>query len=100
VAAAHEHAHNVEKLAEIGQLVASTLDRDRIAQQLTEAATGLTPHQFGAFFYNVHDSQSGNAYTLYTLSGAKKADFAGFPHPRATAIFAPTLYGRVPGRCV
>ena len=98
VAAAHEHAHNVEKLAEIGQLVASTLDRDRIAQQLTDAATELTHAQFGAFFYNVHDSQSGNAYTLYTLSGAKKADFAGFPHPRATAIFAPTFYGEGPVR--
>jgi signal transduction histidine kinase len=35
---------------------------------------------------------------LYTLSGAKKEDFAGFPHPRATAIFAPTFYGEGPVR--
>ena len=33
-----------------------------------------------------------------SLSGAKKADFAGFPHPRATAIFAPTFYGEGPVR--
>src|SRR4029078_8281930 len=69
--------------------------RDRTRTEPHDAAHQLTHAQFGAFFYNVHDSQSGNAYTLYTLSGAKKADFAGFPHPRAPAIFAPTFYGEV-----
>ena len=98
LAAAHEHAHNVEQLSAIGAIVASTLDRDSIAQKLTDAATDLTRAQFGAFFYNVRDSRSGDAYMLYTLSGAKKEDFAGFPHPRATAIFAPTFYGEGPVR--
>jgi hypothetical protein len=42
----------------------------------------LTHAQFGAFLYNVTDPESGNAYMLYTLSGAPKDAFATFPHPR------------------
>src|SRR3954451_9906257 len=42
IAAAHEHAGNIEKLSAVGALVASTLDREKIAQQLTDAATALT----------------------------------------------------------
>ena len=30
---------------------------------------------------------------LYTLSGAPSEAFARFPHPRATAVFAPTFHG-------
>jgi PAS domain S-box-containing protein len=93
LAAAREHATNTEKLAEVGAAVASTLDRDRIAQILTDAATELTRAEFGAFFYNVHDPQSGDAFMLYTLAGAAKEAFADFPHPRATALFAPTFHG-------
>ena len=49
--------------------------------------------QFGAFFYNVIDPHSGEAYLLYTLSGAPKEAFASFPKPRATQIFGPTFRG-------
>jgi signal transduction histidine kinase/CheY-like chemotaxis protein len=52
----------------------------------------LTGAQFGAFFYNVVDD-AGDRYTLYTLSGASREDFAGFPMPRNTAVFAPTFNG-------
>ena len=62
-------------------------------QKVTDAATELTQAAFGAFFYNVHDAGSGDAYMLYTLSGAPKEAFAQFPHPRATGIFAPTFHG-------
>jgi PAS domain S-box-containing protein len=97
LAAAHEQTWITEKLAEVGALVASTLDRDKIAQKLTDAATELTHAEFGAFFYNVHDA-SGDAFTLFTLSGASKEAFSGFPHPRATAMFAPTFHGVGPVR--
>ena len=50
--------------------MASTLDRDAIVQKVTDIATELTHAEFGAFFYNVTDPQSGDAYMLYTLSGA------------------------------
>ena len=35
---------------------------------------------------------------LYTLSGAPQEAFAQFPHPRATAVFAPTFHGEGPVR--
>ena len=91
--ALREQAATGEKIAEVGAIVASTLDRDAIVQKVTDIATELTHAEFGAFFYNVHDPQTGDAYTLYTLSGASRDAFAGFPQPRSTAIFAPTFHG-------
>ena len=98
MAVALEHATNTEKLGEVGVLVASTLDREAIVQKVTDIATELTRAQFGAFFYNVTDPKSGDAYMLYTLSGAPREAFATFPHPRATAVFAPTFHGDGPVR--
>jgi len=82
-----------EKLNEVGALVVSSLERGTIVQQVTDIAAELTHAEYGAFFYNVTDPQSGQSYTLYTLSGAPKEAFDGFPQPRATAIFAPTFHG-------
>ena len=65
---------------------------------MTDVGTELTHAEFGAFFYNVSDPETGDAYMLYTLSGAPREAFANFPHPRATAIFAPTFYGEGPVR--
>jgi PAS domain S-box-containing protein len=90
---AAEHAATTEKLSEVGAIVASSLDRDTIVQRVTDTARELTTAEFGAFFYNVRDADSGDAYMLYTLSGAPKDAFSKFPHPRATAIFAPTFRG-------
>jgi len=81
------------KLGEIGTVVASSLDRTAIVQKVTDAATALIQAEFGAFFYNVHDPRSGDTYMLYALSGAAKEAFAKFPHPRVTALFAPTFHG-------
>ena len=92
-AAAREHAAVTQKLAEVGAAVASTLERDTILQKVTDTATELTHAEFGAFFYNVHENKTGDAYTLYTLSGAPKEAFESFPHPRATALFGPTFRG-------
>ena len=90
---ARENAEITEKLSEVGVIVASSLDRDTIVQKVTDTARQLTTADFGAFFYNVRDADSGDAYMLYTLSGAPKEAFAAFPHPRATAVFAPTFHG-------
>ena len=92
-AAAREHAAITEKLSEVGAVVASSLDRETIVQKVTDTGTELTHAEFGAFFYNVRNSESGDAYMLYTLSGAPKEAFAKFPHPRATAVFGPTFRG-------
>jgi PAS domain S-box-containing protein len=98
MAAARQHAEDTEKLSQIGAVVASTLDRDSVVQKVTDAATELTRAEFGAFFYNVIDDKSGEAFMLYSLSGAPREAFAGFPQPRATAIFAPTFHGEGPVR--
>ncbi len=98
LAEARQHASDTEKIGEVGALVASTLDREVILQKVTDIATELTRAQFGAFFYNTTDPASGDAYMLYTLSGAPREAFAKFPHPRVTALFAPTFYGHGPVR--
>ena len=81
------------QLGEVGAAVASSLDQNTIVQQVTDLATSLTRAEFGAFFYNVVDAESGESYMLYTLSGAPREAFAKFPQPRATAVFAPTFHG-------
>ena len=95
---ASEQARDHERLGEVGAIVASTLDRETILQNVTDIATELTRAAFGAFFYNATDPKSGDAYMLYTLSGAPREAFAKFPHPRATAVFAPTFHGEGPVR--
>ena len=90
---AQEQAEVTAKLNEVGELVSATLDRNAIIQAVTDAATSATGAEFGAFFYNEVHPDSGEKYQLYTLSGAPLEAFASFPHPRATAIFAPTFHG-------
>ena len=93
LATAQEQAATLRTLSGIGVTVAASLDQDSIVQQVTDAATAVTHAEFGAFFYNVIDAKSGEAYMLYTLSGVPKEAFDGFPQPRATAVFAPTFHG-------
>jgi PAS domain S-box-containing protein len=88
-----EQIQNTEKLADVGAVLASTLDRETVVQKVTDTATDLTHAEFGAFFYNVRDPKSGDAYMLYSLSGAPREAFTHFPHPRSTAIFEPTFRG-------
>jgi PAS domain S-box-containing protein len=61
---ARQHAANTEKLAQVGAIVASALDRDTIVQKVTDIATELTGAEFGAFFYNVHDVTTDPRYGL------------------------------------
>ena len=53
----------------------------------------MTGAKFGAFFYNVINEQ-GEAFLLYTLSGAPREAFEKFGLPRNTAIFNPTFTGQ------
>ncbi len=90
--AATETAELTERLNEVGHAAASTLDREKVVQAVTDAATELTGARFGAFFYNLV-SEEGESYTLYTLSGVDRSAFEGFPMPRNTAVFGPTFRG-------
>jgi two-component sensor histidine kinase len=87
-----QRSHQLEQLNRVAKLVGRDLDLHRIVQTVTDVATELTGAQFGSFFYNVTGEQ-GESYMLYTLSGVPKSAFAGFPMPRATAIFEPTFHG-------
>ena len=87
-----ENATITEALNNVGAVVASDLDRDKVVQAVTDAATELTTAEFGAFFYNVVND-AGESYTLYTISGAPREAFAQFPMPRNTDVFGPTFKG-------
>ena len=87
-----ENAAVTETLNNVGAMVASDLDRSKVVQAVTDAATDLTGAAFGAFFYNVVDER-GESYMLYTISGVPREQFATFPMPRNTEVFGPTFKG-------
>jgi signal transduction histidine kinase/ActR/RegA family two-component response regulator len=88
-----ETKDQLEILNKTGALLASTLDLQGLVQAVTDAGTELSGAQFGAFFYTMK-APSGDAFMLYTLSGAPIEAFARFGHPRATPVFAPTFEGK------
>jgi PAS domain S-box-containing protein len=75
-----------------GTAVAAERDLERLVQAVTDAGVDLSGAAFGAFFYNLM-SETGESYTLYTLSGAPREAFAKYPMPRNTAVFEPTFRG-------
>ena len=82
----------LEILNRAGTALAAESDLGRLVQIVTDAGVELTGAQFGAFFYNV-ESESGESYMLYTISGVPLEAFSKFPMPRNTAVFAPTFAG-------
>lgn len=87
-----EKRHALERLNAIAATTVAETDPERIVQLVTDAGVELTGAAFGAFFYNAL-SDEGEAYMLYSLSGAPREAFAHFPMPRNTALFAPTFRG-------
>lgn len=87
-----EESRQLELLNRTGMALASTLDLPTLLQLITDSATQLAGAAFGAYFYNTTD-QNGDAYMLYTLSGAPREAFAHLGKPRATAVFGPTFRG-------
>jgi PAS domain S-box-containing protein len=87
-----ENAAVTAALNNVGAVVASDLDREKVVQAVTDAATELTTAEFGAFFYNVIN-EKGESYTLYTISGVPREKFSKFPMPRNTQVFEPTFKG-------
>ena len=55
-ALATEQSVIAQKLSEVGARVASSLERSEVVQKVTDVATTVTQAEFGAFFYNAHDS--------------------------------------------
>ncbi len=96
--ALREETRILDLLNRTGQTVAAKLDLEALLQAVTDAATELSGAKFGAFFYNTTDGH-GDAFLLYTLSGAPREAFERFGKPRATALFGPTFRGEAPIRC-
>src|SRR6185369_9522949 len=82
----------LELLNDTGSAIAGQLDLQTLVQIVTDAATKLCGAKFGAFFYNIIDSQ-GEKYLLYSLSGAPREAFDKFGMPRNTPIFNATFTG-------
>ena len=82
----------LELLNRTGAMLSSELELETLVQSVTDAATELSGARFGAFFYNV-TGEGGDAFMLYTLSGASRKQFEHFGMPRATALFGPTFHG-------
>ncbi len=87
-----EETEILELLNKVGNTVAAEIDLEKSVQIVTDIATQLSGAAFGAFFYNVIND-SGESYTLYTLSGVPREAFSKFPMPRNTAVFGPTFNG-------
>lgn len=81
-----------QTLARVSEAVASSSDADACVQIVLDGAREITGAAFGAFFYNVVDTD-GESYALYRLSGASPEAFAAFPNVRKTEVFAPTFNG-------
>ena len=90
--ALREQTEALAIINELGRVISAELDLHRMVQAVTDAATELTDARFGSFFYNVLN-EAGASYTLYTLSGVPREEFAHFPMPRATDLFGPTFRG-------
>ena len=87
-----ETAAITRTLNDVGAIVTSDLDRTRVVQAVTDAATELTTAAFGAFFYNVLND-AGESFMLHTISGVPNESFSRLPMPRNTAVFDPTFKG-------
>ena len=82
--------HALEVLNRTGTAIGAELELEHLVQTVTDAGVELIGAQFGAFFYNVM-RPDGEAYTLYTLSGAPREAFAAFPMPRNTQRRPPDM---------
>lgn len=91
-ALSQQQAERLQLLNSVGSSISENLNLQEILQKVTDVVTKLTGANFGAFFYNTVDF-SGEAYVLYTLSGAPREAFERFGMPRNTAVFHATFSG-------
>ena len=75
VAEVREETRTLEVLNRTGVAIAGELELERLVQTVTDAGVELSGAQFGAFFYNLVQ-EGEEAYTLYTISGATREEFA------------------------
>lgn len=82
----------LETINQVGASLVVERDLPTLVQAITDAGREVSGAAFGAFFYNTRNEE-GEAFTLYTLSGAPREAFERFGIPRNTPIFEPTFRG-------
>lgn len=82
----------LEGLKGINAALASKHDLRQLVQMVTDAGTHLSGAEFGAFFYNVTDTE-GDGHMLYTIAGPRASEFAQLLKPRLPDIFGVTFRG-------
>lgn len=87
------YTHRLEIINAVIKIISEELDLQKILQKVTDVTTELTGAKYGAFFYNTFN-ESGDAFMLYTLSGAPKEAFEKLGMPRNTVLFHPTFSGQ------
>ena len=87
-----ERNRQLELINQVGSMLTSELELDKVVQNVTDIATKISKAKFGALFYKKYN-EKGEEYNLYALSGASREDFAHLPVIRHTAILEPTLTG-------
>jgi PAS domain S-box-containing protein len=95
--ALRDESNVLELLNSTGNALASKRDLRSLLQEVTDAATRISGARFGGFFFN-SSSADGGVLSLYTLSGVPPAAFEDFQHPRAMALFGPSMRGEGPVR--
>lgn len=96
--AMRDESRALELLNQTGITIASKLERQVLAQEVTDAATQLSGAQFGAFFYFTSD-HTGKDLMLYALSGMPCEAFEQLGQPPALPLFATTINRRAAIRC-
>lgn len=89
---ARKQRAKLETINQVGASLVAERELPVLVQAITDAGRELSSAAFGAFFYTTHNEE-GEAFTLYTLSGAPREAFEKFGIPRNTPIFEPTFRG-------
>lgn len=87
-----EQTQVLESLNRVGVLIASELDVTKVVQAVADAASQITEAQFGAFFYNVENTDA-DAYLLHMREGVRQGRFAKIPATQISEILKPVLEG-------
>ncbi|WP_075795944.1 ATP-binding protein [Massilia putida] len=96
--ALRDESHVLELLNSTGTALSSTRDLRSLLQAATDAATRIAGARQGAFLYHArNEGDSGNMFTLYTVSGGSPAGFEAFGEAGPNGLFGPGLADRPTG---
>jgi len=87
-----------ELLNQLAPRLATQLDPEKLAREVTDIATALAGAEFGAFFHNVAN-QNGETRLLCTFSSGARESFGGFVPPRNLDLADPDFRSQGVVRC-